>query len=173
MPAPLATNLDVTDLWRPLSDVEVVRVDRLCAKASALLRQAAPWVDARIARFAANPADLGGVSPESVATAVATMVKHFLVNPDGATNMSETTGPYSQSRGYALRGDKDPRGALAVTEAILDMIAPPVLSRARLRVLGVNVSAGLSPDDLDLSNDLLPVEGSVFAGNGWIGGAPW
>jgi hypothetical protein len=170
--AQLASSFDVEDMWRPLSDAERPRVDRLVTKASALLRQAVPWVDARMARYRFDPTDLGGLSPDTVATAVATMVKNFVVNPDGATNMSETTGPYSQARGYALRGDKDRRGELQVTDSILAMLAPPVLIRSRLGVLGV--SSAFDTEDPSLSAFDLPVlDGTNAPGLGWVGGTPW
>lgn len=168
----IASSDDVEDMWRPLSDAERPRVDRLVLKASALLRQAVPWVDTRLARYAADPTDLGGLAPSTVATAVATMVKNFLVNPDGATNVSETTGPYSQSRGYALRGDKDIRGELAVTGSILAMLTPAVLTKSRLGVIGVT-PAVLSPDVVGDGFGLSPLDGQAYAGEGWVGGSPW
>lgn len=172
-PAPLASPDDVADMWRPLSADETIRVSRLVMKASALLRQAVPWVDARLTRFAVDSTDPGGISPDVVATAVATMVKNFLVNPDGATNVSETTGPYSQSRGYALRGDKDVRGELRVTESILAMLTPAVKTKARLAVAGVKSSMSPVGSSNAAEYNLAPVEGSVYAGDGWVGGTPW
>lgn len=116
MAAPLAIPSDVEDLWRPLTPADYPRVPNLIDKASALLRQRLPWVDARVTRFRLDPTDAGGLDPLTVASVVATVVKRFLVNPDGATNSGETTGPYSQTKGFALRGDKDVRGELYVSD---------------------------------------------------------
>lgn len=133
MGAPLATTDDVADLWRPLTaGAETDRVARLILKASALLRQKVPWVDARMAAFGVDSTDPTGLDPELVANVVATMCKRFLVNPDGATNTSETTGPFSHSKGYALRGDKDVRGELLVTESDIQALMPAKKSKSRI-----------------------------------------
>jgi len=132
MSQPLAVPSDVEDMWRPLSGSEMSRVANLITKASSMLRQRAPWLDARMARFKVDPTDLGGLDPVTVATVVATIVKRFLVNPDGATNTSETTGPYSYSRGFALRGDRDVRGELSVTDSDVAALAPAQLSPSRI-----------------------------------------
>jgi hypothetical protein len=166
--APLASPDDVADLWRPLTSTEVARITNLVVKASSLLRQRLPQVDARIARFKADPTDGGGLDPMAVATIVATVVKRFLVNPDGATNTSETQGPYSSSKGFALRGDKDIRGELIVLESDVASLLEPSTAQARLATL--RVKAGMSPDPQNYG----VTEGSVAAGgfdpgvDGWI-----
>lgn len=171
MAGALANAFDVADLWRPLTPAEQPRVASLIAKASALLRQKVPWVDERIARFAVNPDDPGGLDPVTVATVVATVVKRFLVNPDGATNTSETTGPYSRSQGFALRGDKDVRGELVITDSDIAALTPAVASPARLGV--IKAKAGLGPCGLgdaspgDLAG-LSAVEGYGPIGDGWL-----
>jgi hypothetical protein len=128
-----ATNLctpdDVADLWRPLiDDTERARVDRLIGKASSLLRQKLPSVDTRIATFATTPTDVAALNPDTVAAVVAVVVKRFLSNPDGTTHIQKSLGGASVSYGYALRGDKDPRGDLVITEDDLAKLNPPMQS---------------------------------------------
>jgi len=143
MSGPLATPDDVADMWRPLTSDEEPRIQRLIDKASALLRQKVPWLDTRVARFLADPADLGGLDPMVVADVTATIVKRFVVNPDGSTNTSESVGPFTQSKGFALRGDKDVRGEMLVTETDLTKLSPAVHTRARLGV--IKAKPGLAP----------------------------
>lgn len=120
----LCTPDDVADMWRPLIDAdERAKVDRLIGKASALLRQKLPSVDARIATFAATPTDVSALDPDTVASVVAVVIKRFLSNPDGATHVQKSLGGASTSTGYALRGDKDPRGDMVITDADLDKLA--------------------------------------------------
>jgi len=129
---PLATTDDVSDLWRPLTSSEFDRVSRLIDKASALLRQRIPWIDDRVSRFNADPTDPAGLDPVTVATVTATIVKRYLVNQDGATNTSVSTGPYTISKGFALRGDKDIRGELVVTESDVAALTPAKRSKSRI-----------------------------------------
>lgn len=140
MTTALATPDDVTALWPSASTLEAGRLDSLIAKASARLRQKLPWVDARIAAFKTDPTDPSGLDPTLVADVIATAIKRYLANPDGATNTSTTTGPYSTSKGYALRGDKDIRGELYISDDDLANLRPAkkspfagtVRTRARL-----------------------------------------
>ncbi|MGZ4588679.1 MAG: hypothetical protein ACXVX9_12860 [Mycobacteriaceae bacterium] len=169
MANPLASTDDVVDLWRPFTSTdEQARVSRLIVKASALLRQALPWVDARIARFNTDPTDLGGLDPVTVATVVATMVKRYLVNPDGATNTSETAGIFSHAKGFALRGDKDVRGELIVTESDIAALTPPSMLRPRMATL--RTKARLAPHHPSLVEDAGPLidPGMTADGNGWV-----
>ncbi|MGZ6852470.1 MAG: Gp19/Gp15/Gp42 family protein [Mycobacteriaceae bacterium] len=169
MANPLATTDDVADLWRPFTSTdEEARVSRLVAKASALLRQALPSVDARIARFNVDSADLGGLDPVTVATVVATMVKRYLVNPDGATNTSETAGQFSHAKGFALRGDKDVRGELIVTESDIAALTPASPLRPRMATLRTKaLLAPRHPSSLDDSGPLLD-PGMTADDNGWV-----
>lgn len=110
MGAPLAELADVQLMYTPLVGADQATQDQvtgLIRKASALLRQRVPWVDSRIARFAADPTDLGGLDPDVVSDVIATMVKRFLVNQTGATSQAETVGPYSHTTGFVIRGEKD------------------------------------------------------------------
>lgn len=124
MTTALAQPDDVTALWPSASTLDAARLEALILKASARLRQKLPWVDARIAAFNVDPTDPSGLDPTLVADVVATVIKRYLANPDGATNTSENTGPYSVSKGYALRGDKDIRGELYIGDEDLAGLRP-------------------------------------------------
>jgi hypothetical protein len=130
MPAPLAQPSDVADIWRPLSTAETTQVTSLIAKASAKLRQKAPFdVDARITLFTTNPTAPTALDPTVVADVVATIVKRFMVNIDGVASSSEGVGPYSRSATYVNRYDKtgsDVRGAIQVTDSDIEQLRPAV-----------------------------------------------
>lgn len=136
---PLASPDDVADLWRTLTPDEELRVGRLITKASAMLRQRLPWVDARIARFATDPTDPGGLDPETVSAVVATIVKRFLSNVQGVA--SEGIGPYSVT--YAIRGEKDVRGEMYVTDGDLDKLKVP--SKTATRIGTIKAHPRLAP----------------------------
>lgn len=125
---PLADSDDVADLWRPLTSDEIDRVTRLIAKASAMLRQRAPWVDDRIGLFQADPTNPAGLDPVTVASVVATIVKRFLSNVQGV--VSEGVGPYSVT--YAIRGEKDVRGEMYVTDGDLEKLKVPEKAGSRI-----------------------------------------
>lgn len=130
MTDPLATAQDVADLWRPLSDAETPRVERLIDKASAKLRQACPFdIDARIELFATDPTQLNALDPAIVSDRVALIVKRFLANPEGAASVSKSAGPFAQSTSFVNRYDKsgtDVRGELRVTDEDIDELRPAV-----------------------------------------------
>lgn len=177
----LALVIDLEDMWRPLSEPETARAGSLLEKASALLRQAQPAVDARIARFEVDPTDLGALDPLTVATVVATMVKRYLSNIQGVA--SEGVGPYHVS--YAIRGEKDVRGELQVTQSDLDALKPssPVKSKlgsfkvrpslapwpfGRLGVAGAANSVGdswLVENGTDFPSSEFPIVGIPYAGD--------
>jgi len=119
---------DLEDMWRPLSDDEKPRALNLLEKASGLLRQKTrQTIDTRIGLFTTDPTDPRAVDPQVVATVVATVVKRFLSNVDGAASTTETAGPFSKSTAYVLRGDKnDVRGELVVTDQDIEALAPEV-----------------------------------------------
>lgn len=125
-------------LLRSLTDAETGPVEGLITKASGLLRNAAPSIDDRMARWVADRRDKGGVDPDVVATVVAGAVKRYLRNPDGLA--SETAGPFSST--YALRSEKDPRGVLAITEDDLKQLFP---SRKRPRAGTIRTRPALAP----------------------------
>lgn len=133
----LATHNDLEDMWRPLAAGEIERAINLLGKASALLRQAAPSVDDRIAAWRLNPADPRGLDPTVVATVVATIVKRFISNVEGIA--SQSTLDYSVS--YALRTEKARRGELTVTDEDLQTLFP---NRKRARIGTIRVRAALA-----------------------------
>lgn len=128
MPDPLAQASDVADIWRPLSADEVTRADNLIAKASAMLRAACPFdIDERIALMQTAPDDPKALDAVVVATVVAGIVRRAMVNPDGAVSTTETTGPYSKSSTFALRGSGESnRGELVVLPADIAQLRPKV-----------------------------------------------
>lgn len=126
---PLADYTDVESVWRPLTDAEQDQVYDLISKASAKLRQAgrALNIDARMALFLTTPTDPHALDPIIVADVVATIVKRFLVNPDGLASESESEGPFSHSGTYVNRYDKtgsDVRGAIQIIQSDLDQLMP-------------------------------------------------
>jgi hypothetical protein len=130
MGGPLASIEDVTLMYTPLAGADQPTLDQitgLIQKASAILRQRIPWVDDRIARFGIDPTDVGGLDPVLVADVVATMIKRFLVNQSGATNQSETVGPYSHSTGFVIRGEKNiVLGELFLSDSDIDKLRGPI-----------------------------------------------
>lgn len=139
MSDPLCQYSDVeAALLRPLAVQEEIYVDVLIDQASALLRNAAPSIDARIARYKTNPQDLTAVSPMAVATVVAGAVKRYIRNPEGIA--SQSTGPYSVT--YALRSEKSARGVLQITVEDLQTLFP---NRKRLRAGTIRTRPGLAP----------------------------
>ena len=144
---PLAKPTDVADVWRALTSDEVDRALNLIGKASALLRHACPWVDARLAAYVVDPTDPTGLSPEIVATVVATVVKRFLSNAFGVA--SEGMGGYSIA--YSLRSDKGIRGELAFLESDIERLAPASLvGVARLSTIKVAAAMAPTADDSTL-----------------------
>lgn len=127
---PLADSDDVADLWRPLTSDEIDRVTRLIAKASAMLRQRAPWVDDRIRLFQADPTNPAGLDPVTVAAVVATIVKRFVSNPQGV--VSESVGPYSMTYTYRGAQDKGVRGEMYVEDSDLDKLKVPEKAGSRI-----------------------------------------
>lgn len=127
MGLPLCRTDDVEDSWRPLATEEVPRVLRLIEKASAQLRQTMPALDDRLALFQTAPSARMALDPILVADVVATAVKDYLGNPNGAASETETVGPYSHSLSYVLRGEKGPpRGVLGFSPALLAKLEPTV-----------------------------------------------
>lgn len=104
----LAVVADVVGMFRPLSDLETTLAGSLILRASAMLRNNAPGIDARITA--------GTLDPILASTAVAQMVIRVLKNPHSFRQ--QTTGPFS------VTYDKDwACGFLAVLQADLDTIA--------------------------------------------------
>lgn len=143
MPDPFADPSDVeAALLRPLTTLENRYCGTLISQASALLRTAAPSIDARIAANKADPNDLTSVSAETVGAVVAGIVKRYLANPLGIASTSQTEGPFSLSTAYALRSEKETRGALQVTADDLGVLFP---NRKRARVGSIKIRPALAP----------------------------
>lgn len=126
MPDPLAAATDVADIWRPLSTSETEQVENLIVKASALLRAKVPFdVDERLGLFTTDPTNVDALDPVVVASVVAGIVKRVMVNRDSVVSKTETTGPYSQSQTFVVRGAGDvDLGTLVVLPADLDALRP-------------------------------------------------
>jgi hypothetical protein len=140
---PFAEPLDVeTALLRPLTDTELVYVPGLLQQASDQLRNKAPSIDNRIAWYLADRTNPAGVSPGVVASVIAGVVKRYMSNPRGWASETETVGIYSTSHSYALRGEKETRGALQVTDDDLRELFP---NRKRLRVGSLRLQPALAP----------------------------
>ncbi|MCW2901911.1 MAG: hypothetical protein JWO67_4176 [Streptosporangiaceae bacterium] len=135
----LCTTDDVSaQLLRPLTTDETPFVWQLIQSATALLRNAAPSVDTRLARFAADPTDRTALDPVTVATVVAGVVKRYMRNPEGIA--AQGVGPFSVT--YALRTEKEARGVLQITATDLAVLFP---NRKRLRAGTIRTRAGLAP----------------------------
>lgn len=164
---PLADASDVEDLWRPLTTDETARVTRLILKASAMLRQRAPWVDDRIGLFEADQKNPAGLDPVTVASVVATIVKRFLSNVQGV--VSEGVGPYSVT--YAIRGEKDIRGEMYVSDGDLDRLKVPTTAVSRVATLKMRPRLAPWPDG-DMGAPDVAGSGSADAWLADQGGTP-
>lgn len=127
-----------TALLRPLTATEITYVPSLIVNASALLRNAAPSIDDRMARFTPNGTDPTSIDPVVVATVVAGVVKRYMTNPQGIA--SQSAGPFSVA--YALRTEKGARGVLQVTDEDLRTLFP---NRKRMRAGTIRTRPGLAP----------------------------
>jgi hypothetical protein len=143
LPDTLTTSDDVeTALLRPLTAGEGLYIDDLMVQATELLRLARPSIDARIARYTADPTDPGGVSAKAVAAVLAGVIKKYLINPTGIATTTRSVGPYSQSIAYALRSEKERRGALEITDDDIAVLFP---SRKRPRAGTIRTRPALAP----------------------------
>ncbi len=131
-----------TALLRPLTTLEAQYCPGLIDQASALLRTAAPSIDARIAANSVDPTDLTSVSATTTRSVVAGIVKRYLVNPTGIATQTMTEGPFSHSTAFALRAEKEIRGALQVTVYDLNVLFP---NRKRARVGSFRIHPNLAP----------------------------
>jgi hypothetical protein len=129
-------------LLRPLTSNEAAYIDSLIDQVSGLLRQAAPSIDARIARYAADSTDKTAVDPAVVETVLAGALKRYIVNPNGIANTSESVGPYSRSTSFATRYEKGTRGVLEITQDDLSALFP---NRKRLRAGTIRTRPALAP----------------------------
>lgn len=143
MADPFAEPLDVeTALLRPLTATELNYVPGLLQQASDLLRTAAPSIDNRITWYDQDPTNPAAVSPGTVASVVAGVVKRYMSNPRGLASESQTAGVYATSHSYALRGEKETRGALQITSDDLLVLFP---NRKRARVGNIRLQPAMAP----------------------------
>ena len=121
-PPPLATVGEVSSLYRPLTDAESALAKALLRRASALVRNAFPNVDAQIAS--------GKLDPLVVAQAVINMVVRVLRNPEALRSV--TTGPFTRAFDVG-----EAAGLLVITGAEESMLVPPGSDAA-----GMNFTVG-------------------------------
>lgn len=129
---PLATLGEYTELYGNLSAARASTARALLKRASQLVRDSYPGIDARVVA--------GTVPADSVGLAVLNMVARVMRNPGGLR--SETTGPFS--RAY----DPDAAsGMLQIISADAGLLLPPVdTSRgARGRLGTVRIDGGFVP----------------------------
>lgn len=122
-----ATIPDLEAAWRPLSDGEAVRAQKLLEYASQRIRNRIPGIDDALVA-----STIEAVSVEMVTVA---MVKRAMVNSEteGVTQTSEGVGPFSRGATFA-----NPLGNLYLTdEEIRELGGNPPAGRAKnLRLLG-------------------------------------
>jgi hypothetical protein len=133
-PPPLATISEYTELFGALSITRQSTAKALLRRASQLVRDRFPIIDAQIA---------AGTTPaNSVAMAVLNMVSRVMRNPSGLR--SETTGPFSRAYDNAASS-----GYLALTAEDLALIDPSADPNAAIKSKGrvgtIRVRAGLAP----------------------------
>lgn len=135
---------DLEDLQQllptPIKDADADRLTGLLMRASALVRQKAPHTDQRIAN--------GLLDPLVASTVVAGIVKRMILNPDGASSKTVSTGPYSTSVSYVDRyegadGSLAIRGSLQVTKGDLDQLRP--VPTAASRIGSIKLRPALAP----------------------------
>lgn len=158
-----------TALLRPLTDLELTYIDGLIAQASSLLRTRVPALDALIARYAADPTDLGAVSSDTVAAVLAGVVKKYLTNPGGLASETQTEGPFSKSTAYALRSEKERRGALEITDDDIKALFP---NRKKLRAGTIRLRPALAPRPVGRYGSYPTARQAVGAVIDWNGEIP-
>lgn len=126
---PLATLGEYTELYGNLSAARSATARALLKRASQLVRDTYPGIDARITA--------GTVPADSVGLAVLNMAARVMRNPQGLR--SETTGPFS--RAY----DPDAAsGMLQITAGDTALLLPPAAgSGAKARMGTVRVTGGM------------------------------
>jgi hypothetical protein len=150
-PPPLATLGEYTDLYGSLSAARAATAKNLIKRASQLVRDRLPGLDAKIA---------AGTIPEgNVSMAVINMVVRVMRNPGGLR--SETTGPFSRS--YDMDAAS---GMLEISEADLELLIPVVLpgKKARGKMGTVRVTGGMVPAANSIAGDYAPYYGPVYRG---------
>lgn len=107
-----ATFADVVDRWvGPGAPTNQAQVATLIDDAEQVIRAEFPKIQDRI--------DSGALPLERVTMVVVQMVTRFLRNPEGLSNVQQTTGPFSQSRSFADRSS-----GLMLTDSELKLLQP-------------------------------------------------
>lgn len=156
-------------LLRPLTDSEDTYIYTLIGQASALLRNAAPSIDDRLARYAADPTDPTGISQATVQAVLSGVIKRYLINPSGLASTSEAMGPYSTTTSYALRSEKETRGILQITSEDLAALFP---NRKRLRAGTIRVRPALAPRPVGRYGPPVSAADAVAADITWSAESP-
>lgn len=131
-PAPLATVGEYTELYGNLSAARASICRALIKRASQLVRDTYPGIDAKITA--------GTVAGDSVGLAVLNMVARVMRNPDGLR--SQTIGPISRSFDTDVA-----TGMLEITAADGVLLVPPSATgtNARTKMGTVRVTGGMVP----------------------------
>lgn len=132
-PAPLATVGEYVSLYGSLSVARTATCRALLKRASQLVRDSLPGLDARIVA--------GTVPADSAGLAVLNMVARVMRNPDGLR--SQTVGPISRSFDTDLAS-----GMLELTTADTALLNPPAGSAGgnrRARMGSLRVAGGMVP----------------------------
>jgi hypothetical protein len=119
---PFANVPDVEDAWRPLTDDEIGPTDYLLRKASRMIRNRFPTIDARITA--------GELDADLVGDVAIAMVKRSLRNPDG--KRQESIEDYSFTRDQVTAS-----GEVTMTDEEERLLAPP---SSRSTAFSVNTS---------------------------------
>lgn len=107
-----ATFADVVDRWvGPGAPTNQSQVEKLIEDAEQVILSEFPGIQERI--------DNESLPLERVTLVVVQIVTRFLRNPEGLSNVQQTTGPFSQSRSFAERAS-----GLTLTDSEIKLLAP-------------------------------------------------
>lgn len=107
-----ATFADVVDRWvGPGAPTNQSQVEKLIEDAEQVILSEFPGIQERI--------DNESLPLERVTLVVVQIVTRFLRNPEGLSNVQQTTGPFSQSRSFAERSS-----GLTLTDSEIKLLAP-------------------------------------------------
>lgn len=119
------TDAVMAALLRPLTADEQTYVPTLISQASAKLRTRMRAVDTRIAAYNADPTDPSGLDPAAVEAMLAGVIKRYIVNPQGAQNLSDTILGMSRTYTFPSGGGAwQQLGELVITDADLASLEP-------------------------------------------------
>jgi len=125
------TFADVVNRWvGPGAPTNQSQVETLIEDAEQVVLSEFPKIQDRI--------DSGALPIERVVMVVVQMVTRFLRNPEGLSNVQQTTGPFSQSRSFADRSS-----GLMLTDSELKLLQP---ARGKAFEINLGVNA-VAPSD--------------------------